>query len=432
MDAFWQGANNSQNMINSMMKNRYDQGMLGVNQSRQDYNQKILPYLIQQYQTKARQVKDQEDFANYLMGRGNGQQDNQFAQPQNPSAPVIRSPVDAQTANAMSKDQLVQRANQDQANYDAAHGYTPQQQNNINPQQMPNQGMTQQSVNPSPQSQMQNAPNQQQTSGAPVPDYIHSNLQKNLQLGQEMLVKRGQLNPSINRAAGFKIYGMPVPAVKRDAPVDGIQYSTYPNGDVTAKKVGPNTFEKAQSEAQAKSDVKYKDDTDKYFSNLATYAGNNEAIAKIMERNPKATGIFQSGKRYLKMGSEDQASFNRLAVPMVGQLAKDLSQRGGAVALNYAQGGKYDSAQPYESNQGILKETNNAIIRDYNREAKVYKERTGKNPPYELPKYYRDWEKAVRIQSPDGHIAIKSPEDAAQLVKKYPGAKILGNVYEQY
>ena len=93
------------------------------------------------------------------------------------------------------------------------------------------------------------------------------------------------------------------------------------------------------------------------------------------------------------MGGKDIASFNRLATPMVGSLAKDLSTRGGAVALQFAQGGKYDPSQPYEYNQGILEANNDAIVRDYNRNAAEYRNRHGKEPPYKLPKYYRDWEK---------------------------------------
>jgi hypothetical protein len=299
IDAFWQGANNTQNMINSIMKNKYDQSMLGVNQARQEYNKAILPYLIQQYQTNARKAKLQEDLYNYAFGQNNNPQDNQFAQPQNQSSPVIRPPMDNQTVNGMSREQLVGIANRDQANYDAAHGYTPQQQSNINPQQMANQGMVQQPENTLPQSQIQNAPNEQQTSGAPVPDYIHSNLQNNLPNNQEMVIRQG--DPSrekMNRAAGMTIMGIRIPDIKSNT-VDGIRYDTYPNGKITAQKVGPSADEKAQialqaaeNREQAKSDIKASADIEKDMPGVISSMQNMASLYNIAKRNKNSTGFF--------------------------------------------------------------------------------------------------------------------------------------------
>jgi hypothetical protein len=111
---------------------------------------------------------------------------------------------------------------------------------------------------------------------------------------------------------------------------------------------------------------------------------------------------------------------------MVGALGKELSQRGGAVALQFAQGGKYDATQPFEYNQGILEANNDAIVRDYNRNAENYRAVHHKEPPYKLPKYYRDWEEkrkkeAQEMNNPPGAGANQNPEEKPVIRLKREG-----------
>lgn len=225
--------------------------------------------------------------------------------------------------------------------------------------------------------------------------------------GQEIVLRQG--NPAIAFMDTLGAFNPKFPKPQTHIGANGVVYTTYPSGKMTMmqpapgmKTVAQETPEErqkrevntAEQKEEAKANVKEKGEADKYFKNLAEYAGNNEAVAHIMERNPGVSGIFSAGKKFFKMGDKDLAAFNRLAVPMVGQLAHEISQRGGAVAARLAGGGKFDSTQPVNYNQGILEENNNAIIRDYNREAAAYKEKHGVEPPYKLPKYYRDWEKS--------------------------------------
>jgi hypothetical protein len=373
----------------------------GLAQSAENRAQQLQPLEIQAKQFAALQNKLQYESDKKFMDAMNASQgqaganninqpsrstSNQAVMPTvNQAAPTTmalrgnRTPID--TSN-LSRHDIMQIANQD-----AAHGaYVVQGQSP--PMQKGAPPTAEQGINP---------PVQQ---GAPQLITDYKKQQDELAKGNQVMVIPPQPGKAfLDDFAGQTRVGHKIEDVKPST-VNGIRYDHYPSGKVIATKVGPSEEEKAdihlkaaEEKEQAKADVKWKADQDKYFEKLGQYADDNEAMAKILSSNPTVTGLFGMGKKYIKMGDADQAKFDKYATAILGPTARELSDRGGAVALRVAQKGKFDYTQPHEYNTGMSEANIEAIIHDYNRRAQEYKEKTGKEPPLKLSQFYRDWEK---------------------------------------
>ena len=142
---------------------------------------------------------------------------------------------------------------------------------------------------------------------------------------------------------------------------------------------------------QAKGNFKKATDIENTADTLMQYAFNNEKISDILDRNKNATGNLAALRNYLNLGGTDAGEFNNLSVPMQGQLAKELSNRGGAVVAKLAQGGKYNLAKGHDYNTGIRKSTTNDIINTYDTLNERYKRLTGHELPQKLSPFYSKW-----------------------------------------
>lgn len=142
---------------------------------------------------------------------------------------------------------------------------------------------------------------------------------------------------------------------------------------------------------QAKGNFKKATDIENTADTLMQYAFNNEKISNILDRNKNATGNIPALQNYLNLGGTDSGEFNNLSIPMQGQLAKELSNRGGAVVAKLAAGGKYNLAKNNEYNTGIRKSTTNDIINTYDTLNDRYKRLTGKELPQKLSPFYDKW-----------------------------------------
>jgi len=157
---------------------------------------------------------------------------------------------------------------------------------------------------------------------------------------------------------------------------------------------------KATSIEQAKANTKKATDLEDTADTLMQYAFNNEKISDILDRNLNATGNLPAFRNFLNLGSEDTGEFNNLSIPMQGQLAKQLSTRGGAVVAKLAQGGKYNLAKSHDYNTGIRKSTTNDIINTYDTLNDRYKRLTGNNLPQKLSPFYEKWRTQSEASSP--------------------------------
>lgn len=358
-----------QSMFDSIMRNKYQKSQIDLAQQQEARNREMMPYIMQKYKDEQMKAQRENDIYNQFFGGG--------AQQQEPSQ---------QTPGISQTDQAQMNAMRPGDSYVVGSG------------QRPTQGV--------PQNSMQGMP----TPGQGMPTVAPQPMQDNAasdQIGGEKVIKAGDPRKSVwDKFAGMTVPGtsIRIPDIKTKIQ-NGMQYDTYPSGKVVATKVGNTDEEKAEiglnaaeQKEQKKADIKAKKEDDDFFSHLSQYADNNEAIARIFNRNPSVTGLLPWAKKKFKMGDKDYAAVNRLAAPMVGDLAQELSKKGSVFALQMAKEGKYDPTQPADYNQGILEQNNDAIVRDYNRRAAVYRERFGKEPPYKLPQYYRDWEKRQKTQ----------------------------------
>lgn len=124
---------------------------------------------------------------------------------------------------------------------------------------------------------------------------------------------------------------------------------------------------------------------------LMQYATNNEGISNILDRNRSATGNRQAFLNFLNLAGDDAGEFNNLAIPMQAKLAKELSNRGGAVVAKLAAGGKYNLAKSHDYNTGIRKSTTTDIINTYDQLNDRYRRLTGQDLPQKLSPFYENW-----------------------------------------
>jgi hypothetical protein len=192
----------------------------------------------------------------------------------------------------------------------------------------------------------------------------------------------------LDSVAGI-VPGIPKPVTHSE---EGMIYTTYPSGRMTVQKI-PGTQTPAEKE-QSKSDIKKSQQLEDTADSLMDYAYNNEKISDILERNKNATGNIPALRNFLNLAGEDAGEFNNLAIPMQGKLAKDLSNRGGAVVAKLAAGGKYNLAKDHAYNTGIRKSTTNDIINTYDLLNERYKRLTGKELPQKLSPFYENWRKS--------------------------------------
>jgi hypothetical protein len=161
--------------------------------------------------------------------------------------------------------------------------------------------------------------------------------------------------------------------------------------ELTPEQKQQSDINKATNIDQAKANIKKSTDLENTADTLMQYAFNNEKISDILDRNQNATGNLPALRNYLNLGGEDTGEFNNLSVPMQGQLAKELSTRGGAVVAKLAQGGKYNLAKSHDYNTGIRKSTTNDIINTYDTLNDRYKRLTGNDLPQKLSPFYDKW-----------------------------------------
>lgn len=122
------------------------------------------------------------------------------------------------------------------------------------------------------------------------------------------------------------------------------------------------------------------------------YSPNLETIHGLLTEDPWTTGNIAGVKNLAHMGGEHQGQFNAATLPLVGKLAKDISQRGGAVAAGMATAGKPSLWQSNATNLGLTKQLIEESLNTYNEAKKGYEELTGKSYPKKLPKFLQEYQ----------------------------------------
>lgn len=156
------------------------------------------------------------------------------------------------------------------------------------------------------------------------------------------------------------------------------------------------------------------------------YAPNWKTIYSILNKDNNTTGNIAGLRNMLHLGTEDQGAFNAAATPLLGKLAKDISQRGGAVVANLASTGKPGIWHSHATNMGLTKENIRESISSYNKAKNNYEEKFGEKYPVKLDSFlanYKDDLQKVLVISPDGK-RIRFPADKVdQFLKDHPDHK---------
>lgn len=194
----------------------------------------------------------------------------------------------------------------------------------------------------------------------------------------------------------------------------------------TANKKAQNSVNTDIATEEGKNTVKRKQQLIETGELLNQYVGHSEALTNLFDKNKNASGLGQAAKNYFGMGGGDAGVFNVHALPLVGELSKDLSSKGGAVVTGLSMAAKPNMKNQPENNIAILNELHKKEFQTYKAAKEEYERISGKPYPVKLSKFFD----RVKVQSPNGHIVEKSPEAAKELIEKYPGSKIMGKVYE--
>lgn len=381
----------------------YHQGQLGIQNREQARAEKLLPYLIQEHINKSKKEQAEQDLFQEIFGKGNNRS------PSTSNNPIMNSTMEMQNNPSVS-----QNMGNDNFN-NMMNGNTSQRQKiNIN-------------QNPINLSQAQEN-NQSPTKS------LMGDLYQRLHSGEEITIRPASPEKERwDRAPGSTVMGIKIPDIKSKV-IDGIRYDTYPSGKVIAQKEGPSTEEKAkislnaaEDKEQAKANVKQGQSLIDTGKSLVDYSDHVEALANLYEKKKNVSGLLPGLRNKANLGSEDSATFMAHSTPMVGKLGKDIATRGGAYVSSLAQAGKPNLYQPDKYNIKMIDEQARGVYKSYQRTKEAYEELfPGKKYPVKLPKFYDKF----RVKAPNGLTYIKTQKEAEKLIKKYPNAEIVGNIYE--
>ncbi len=331
IDAFDQGM---QGVADMVQRNR----ALNIQQMQNARQQTILPYLIQQYQNKAKESQYQQNLMQSLMNGDNPQSNSQT--PPDGGLGAQNAPGSAQVNPNMGAS----------AAQSTMSGAAPAQQS-------------------------------QNSEKLPVPQEIHDNLLKNLKEGESKVVRNGLPGKDQwDKMAGMKLGNMQVPKVEPQYR-DGMMYEYYPvSKKLVATKMGLSDAE----QYQAKADIDLNKKDEESVQHLIQSAHRFRTLKKLLMKNPNLTG---PGTNILGTSNDpDVATFTSNSGLIQSDLAKYANARGGSGGagqrtIDWAKGIKPDPRSRGGYNMGMINSGMQNVMDEYNDMNAAYKKRTGKSLP---------------------------------------------------
>lgn len=352
---------------------KYNQGMLNVHQNAENRLQKMSPFEIQKAQGEIAKSKQQQDFMNDLR---NGQ-----------STSLFDSLTNAQAQATQPQDQgqnqpLAQASPQMQQPMEGGGSFQSPEMGGGGP--------------PGGDTQQQQPAQPEQPQGQPQGLPQKPSLQT-LKQGQRMVLAPPQdkTKAGWDRYAGMNIGGVKIPDTQSRVE-DGIEYRTYPSGMQVATKVGPSYEEKLAFAEKAKEEraaanlnekdkIKRRGDIRAASKNFMTLLEHASNIDQILEEHPNITGLGTPLKVKAGFGSGPQGRLQANIMPLVGPLAKQMSDRGGAAVAGFAATGKPGLGNAPDYNKEMTSEIIKEGLRTFDMLKQEYEE-LGMKFPYELPK----------------------------------------------
>jgi len=390
-NGFLQGINTGSNLFSQFLQNKLarnrdvrDQQMLphdiALKQAQvENYArlQKMMPYIIQQYEDQhgkaAADLFKQKLFDSKLysaLNEGGMDQQPQVAQQQltqQPGMPPLNAPMNASN---MTRKQLVSRANQDQAAYDARNG------TGSNPSMMgsaPN-------ISDVPQGTM---PQQGMTASSGA---------------QEVVVKPPRQGLEfLDKIAGLP--GSPAGGIKTTTLPNGNLQLEYPSGKVAIKEIAPELSGRETPEQKRKAQMEkevasHKGKLDATRANaiqiksqeLLQAAQLGKQLYDILEKNKDATSPTKGVQSFLKLPvGSDSSEFIETAGQLQAMMSKFAVSRPGIGSLKWAKEVKPSVGKSYKDNMGMVKGLFKQLNSELKNGAQEYKKLTGEDIGIELP-----------------------------------------------
>lgn len=167
---------------------------------------------------------------------------------------------------------------------------------------------------------------------------------------------------------------------------NGVIFTTYPSGRMTAQQVPGSHQTPGQKNVSAKEGSKLRDQA----TALANSANLVQQGYDILDSNPDLTGIGSGLAEKFNMSSNPElGKFTSVSGKLQAELGKYASQRGGIQAVKWAQSVKPSSWKPQDYNYGMFEGIEKNLRDDYNTLNQQYKAATGENLPIPLPQMKR-------------------------------------------
>lgn len=177
------------------------------------------------------------------------------------------------------------------------------------------------------------------------------------------------------------------------------------SGNTQVEQIGETPEEKRKGEAEkvgmeteSKANTKRKGEIEKDIKELINQSGDAVNISRLLDKNPKLTGPFTSIANTVGLSGQEHANdigeFTGSAGPLIGNLGKIFSPRGGIQATKMAAEMKPNINKPMAYNKGLMKTIHKGIKEKYRLLSEEYKDLTGKDIKYKLPDFYDKEEEA--------------------------------------
>lgn len=192
-----------------------------------------------------------------------------------------------------------------------------------------------------------------------------------------------ELRPGNARLAGLDRVAGIMPGVPKPTQhfTNGMLFTTYPSGRVTAQKVA-GMQSPGQMTVNAKEASKIRDSA----TALINSANLVQQGYDLLDNNDDLTGIGSGlASKFNLSKNPDLGNFNSITGYLQGQLGKYVSSRGGIQAVNWAANVKPSAFKPEDYNYGMFDGINRNIKNDYNTLNAQYKSVTGEDLPVPLP-----------------------------------------------
>lgn len=186
------------------------------------------------------------------------------------------------------------------------------------------------------------------------------------------------------------------------------------------QKASMNPLELAAAKERQKMDLKRQQEILQLARHLRETGQDVAGIEGLFEGGKSPTGPMAYLAQKTGKGSKELGEFNERALRLQADLARMISQRGGAVAAGLAATGKPSAWSDRAYNLGITKAMRERIQREFNNLQKEYQEITGEKLPYDLEDVFHSATQSAanNYEGSSSPQAVAAPKQPAWVTDK--------------